>query len=129
MGAVIVDDGRLLVVERAHQPHAGRWAVPGGRVQTGESLVAAVEREVREETGLAVEIGDVAWVGETIGPGDPPEWHFVIVDFWATPVGGELRAADDAVRVEWLPIDDAGDWPMVDTMMELVDLLKAGMTP
>ncbi|MDH3607110.1 MAG: NUDIX domain-containing protein [Acidimicrobiia bacterium] len=126
VGAVIVEDRHLLVIKRAGQPHAGRWAVPGGRVEPGESLVAALEREVREETGLEIAVGDVAWVGETIGSGDPPAWHYVIVDFWSTRVGGELQAGDDAAAIDWVPIDAASDWPMVDTMRELIDVLKAG---
>lgn len=124
VGAVIMDGDRLLVVQRQDPPHAGRWAVPGGRVEPGEPLVAAVAREVREETGLEVEVGDVAWVGETIGPGDPPAWHYVLVDFWASPVGGHLRAADDAVEVAWVALDAADERPMVDTMVELIGVLK-----
>lgn len=127
VGAVIVEDGQLLVVKRAAEPHAGRWAVPGGRVRTGETLIEAVEREVLEETGLMVAVGDVAWVGDTIGPGDPPAWHFVIVDFWATRTEGDPIAADDAEQVAWLPVDEASAWPMVDTMYELLDLIKAGL--
>ena len=123
VGAVIVEAGRLLLVERAHPPGAGRWAVPGGQVEPGESLVSAVQREVREETGLEVEVGDVAWVGDSIGPGDPPDWHFTIIDFWATRRAGTVRAGDDAARVEWVPIDHLGAWPMVDSMFDLVGRL------
>lgn len=119
VGAVIVEDGRLLLVERARPPSAGRWAVPGGQVEPGETLSEAVQREVREETGLRVEVGDIAWVGSSIGPGTPPEWHYVIVDFWATPVGGDLMPGDDATRAEWIPLDRLQAWPMVDTMYDL----------
>jgi len=123
VGAVIVDDGNLLLVERSRPPAVGGWAVPGGRVEPGETLSEAVRREVREETGLEVEVGDVAWSGESVGPGEPPEWHFSIIDFWATPVGGVLRAGDDAARAEWVPIGRLRTWPMVDIMFDLVDTL------
>ncbi len=126
VGAVIIEDGRLLVVERARAPHVGRWAVPGGRIEHGEPLVRAVEREVREETGLEVAVGDIAWVGDTIGPGDPPEWHFVIVDFFARRLAGTAAAADDAARIGWVPLGEAESWPMVDTMFELIESLTSG---
>lgn len=123
VGAVIVEDANLLLVERSRPPAAGGWAVPGGRVEPGETLREAVRREVREETGLEVEVGGVAWSGDAIGPGRPPEWHFSIVDFWATAVGGILQAGDDAARVEWVPIERLRTWPIVDTMFELVETL------
>ncbi len=120
VGAVIVDDGRLLLVERAVPPGVGRWAVPGGEVEPGETLAAAAAREVKEETGLDVRVGDIAWVGDSIGPGDPPEWHFTIVDFWADRLGGSLQAGDDATQAKWVPIEVLATWPMVDTMFDLV---------
>jgi len=123
VGAVIVQDDKLLLIQRAHDPGTGRWAVPGGRVEPGETLAQAARREVLEETGLEVAVGDIAWVGDSIGPGDPPAWHFAIVDFWATPTGGSLTAAADAAAAEWVPIDRLGDWPIVDTMVELVHAL------
>ncbi|NNC91964.1 MAG: NUDIX hydrolase [Acidimicrobiia bacterium] len=123
VGAVIVQDGSLLLVERANPPGAGKWAVPGGAVEPGETLADAVVREVREETGLAVTVGDLAWAGDSIGPGVPPAWHFTILDFWATSTGGMLRAGDDAVRAEWVPIDELASRPMVGTMYDLVGAL------
>lgn len=120
VGAVIVKDGRLLLVQRSKPPAAGLWAVPGGRVEPGETLPEAAAREAQEETGLEVEVGEIAWRGESIGPGEPPEWHFVIVDFWAIATGGELEAGDDAARVEWVPIERLRTRPMVDTMFDLV---------
>ena len=123
VGAVVVRDGSLLLVERIKSPGAGKWAVPGGAVEPGETLAAAVAREVEEETGLAVSVGDVAWVGDSIGPGDPPAWHFTILDFWATVVGGTLRAGDDAAQAEWVPIEELAARPMVETMFDLVRTL------
>lgn len=123
VGAVIVQQDRLLLIERARDPGTGRWAVPGGRVEPGETLAEAARREVLEETGLEVTIGDIAWVGDSIGPGDPPAWHFAIVDFWATPTGGSLTADGDAAAAEWVPIERLDDWPIVDTMVDLVQTL------
>ena len=123
VGAVVVRDGRLLLVERANEPAAGLWAVPGGRVEAGESLLEAVRREVAEETGFEVAVGDVAWVGESIGPGSPPAWHYVILDYWASVEGGTLRAGGDARRAEWVPLNRLGERPMVDTMHDLIGRL------
>ena len=120
VGAVIVQDDSLLLVERANPPGVGKWAAPGGVVEPGETLAAAVVREVLEETGLEVSVGDIAWAGDSIGPGAPPAWHFTILDFWATVVGGALRAGDDAARVEWVPIDELAARPMVETMYDLI---------
>ena len=93
-GAFVRDDeGRLLLVLRANEPSRGLWSVPGGRIEPGESARAAAAREVREETGLDVEVGELLQTVD-IGP-------YVVDDFAATVVGGTLRAGDDALDARW----------------------------
>jgi len=101
VGAVAVADGDLLLVRRGHEPETGRWSLPGGRLEAGESVPEAVVREVREETGLDVECGEfVGWV-ERRGPGH----HFVILDFAVRVVGSpRAKAGGDASDVAWVPL-------------------------
>lgn len=117
VGAVVVDDGRLLLVRRGRGPGAGAWSVPGGRVEAGEPVVDAVVREVAEETGLAVACGDLlGWV-ERIGEGH----HFVILDFacrLAAP--GEPVAGDDAAEAAWVPLAEVPDLPLVDGLLDFL---------
>lgn len=124
VGAVVIDSGRILLVRRGNPPGAGLWAVPGGRVGFGETLAEAAAREVMEETGLSIEVGPVLWAGESIGPGRPPEWHYVIVDFAAELKGGQLLAGDDAAEVAWVSLDTAATLPMPATMKELLEEIK-----
>lgn len=121
VGVVVIDGGRLLVVRRGGDPGRGLWAVPGGKVQRGETLREAAAREALEETGLVVDVGDVAWVGEHID-GDH---HIVLIDFFAEIAGGELAAGDDAADVAWVPIQDPGDIPLTLTMHRLLDTLRS----
>lgn len=92
------DDGRLLVVRRRNPPGAGRWTVPGGRVELGERLEDAVAREVAEETGLDVEVGAVIGVFEIL----TDELHAVSIDHRVHPVSGRLAAGDDATDARWM---------------------------
>lgn len=112
-GAVVIDEaGRLLLVLRARPPAVGRWSLPGGHVETGETTEQAVAREVAEETGLVVDVGpEVGAVRR-----DAPDGRvYDIRDHLAAPVGGTLRAGDDAADVRWVDaaayaaLDDAGD--------------------
>lgn len=121
VGVVIVEDGQLLVVKRGRDPGRGLWAVPGGKVRRGETLVEAAEREAYEETGLRVDVGDVVWVGEHIDR----DSHLVLIDFIATVASGEARASDDAVDLAWVPIEDPGDLPLTLTMHQLLDTLRS----
>ena len=115
-GAVIVDDdGRVLMVKRGHDPDKGRWSVPGGHVEPGESIRDAAAREVLEETGLRVEIGDEMWC-TTIPYRDGET--FEIHDFAATVVGGSLRAGDDADEARWMTRDDLEHLPIVATLRD-----------
>lgn len=123
VGAVVVDDGRLLMVKRGGEQGRGLWAVPGGRIEWGEPLRAAVRREVREETGLEVEVGDLVWSGELIGRGSPPSYHFVILDYRATVIGGTLEPGDDADEAVFVPIGQVRALPMPPTMFELLEVL------
>ena len=100
MGAVITDGtGRLLLVKRGHEPEAGRWSLPGGRVKPGESDPQALVREVHEETGLRVEPGRLVGAVERPGPGGTV---FDIHDYAASVSGGLLAAGDDAADVRWV---------------------------
>ncbi|MGQ0848785.1 MAG: NUDIX hydrolase [Actinomycetota bacterium] len=124
VGAVVIDGGRLLLIKRRRSPGEGLWAVPGGKVGLGETMREAAAREVREETGFEVEVGHPVWVGESIGPGDPPEWHFCLVDFAAAPVGGEGRAGDDATEFGWFTVEQARQLPLTPTMYSLLDTIE-----
>ncbi len=123
VGAVIREEDRILLVLRGGGAGAGLWAVPGGRSMFGERLREAVARETREETGLEVDVGDVVWVGDAIGPGSPPGWHYVLVDFAVTVTGGTPRAGDDATDLRWVTFDEARAMPLTETMYELLDAL------
>ena len=123
VGVAIINEGRLLLVQRMNPPNKGMWAVPGGKVALGETMRNAARREVHEETGLEVEIGDVVWAGDAIGPGDPPEWHFCLVDFSGTVVGGDLRAGDDSAAVRWVPLSEVESLPLTPTMPSLLEAI------
>ncbi|HLF61379.1 MAG TPA: NUDIX domain-containing protein [Acidimicrobiia bacterium] len=120
VGVVLIEDNRLLLIQRGHEPGLGRWAVPGGKVNSGESLRDAAVREVREETGLEVQTGEVIWVGEHISE----HGHIVIIDFEGQVVGGEVAAADDAVQARWVGLDQVADYDLTPTMYDLVQVLQ-----
>ena len=123
VGVAVVGEGQVLLVRRGRPPAEGQWAVPGGKVDVGETLREAARREVLEETGLHVDVGDVIWAGESIGPGEPPEWHYVLVDFLGRVAAGEAVAGDDADEVGWFGLDQAHSLPLTATMPELLDVL------
>jgi ADP-ribose pyrophosphatase YjhB (NUDIX family) len=112
VGAVIVDDGRVLLVKRGRSPLKGEWSLPGGAVEVGETLSAAIQREVLEETGLVVSVGPVVEVLDRIhtdGDGRV-EYHYVLIDYACTVVGGWLAAQSDAADAMWASRDQLHEY-------------------
>ena len=106
VGAVVVDAGRVLLVQRGREPLKGKWSLPGGMLELGESLHAGVVREVEEETGLLVEPLELVElldriVREEAPAGERVRYHYVIADYLCRVVGGSLRAGSDAQAVRW----------------------------
>lgn len=103
VGAVVVDEGRVLLVRRGHEPLKGHWSLPGGLLELGEPLQAGVVREVREETGLQVEPVELIELLDRIHrDGERVRYHYVIADYLCRVAGGVLKAASDAEEVRWV---------------------------
>src|SRR5574337_1450666 len=104
VGAVIVAEGRVVVVRRGHEPLKGEWSIPGGVLEIGETLRAGAAREALEETGLVVEAGEVLEVLDRIVRDKEGriQFHYVLIDFLCRVTGGELRAGEDADEARWL---------------------------
>lgn len=103
VGAVIVHQGRVLLVQRGSEPMKGRWSIPGGLLEVGESLAAGVAREVLEETGLHVEPVELIELLDRIHhEGDRVRYHYVIADYLCRVTGGDLQASSDAAAVRWV---------------------------
>jgi ADP-ribose pyrophosphatase YjhB (NUDIX family) len=108
---VAIAGDRVLLVRRGRAPGVGLWSVPGGRVEPGETVDAAVVREVAEETGLSVRCGPLAGWAERIGA----DHHYVILDFHVSVVGDTApTAGDDAAEAAWVPVSELGERPLVD---------------
>jgi 8-oxo-dGTP diphosphatase len=122
VGAIVYDErGRVLLVERARPPGAGLWSVPGGKLEGAETLAQAVAREVREETGLIVEVGALACVVERIGD----DHHYVILDYVARVIGGTLAAASDVRAARFADADELAALPLTDGLADVLARARA----
>ena len=126
VGAVIKDDqGRLLLIKRRHEPGAGLWSLPGGRIEPGETDAEALVREMREETGLTVQAGALLGSVRRPVPGGGPaaaggqdNTVLDIRDYAATVTGGTLRAGDDAADARWVAVSELPRLPITEGLVE-----------
>jgi 8-oxo-dGTP diphosphatase len=132
VGGVVVRDGRVLLARRGKEPLYGRWTVPGGTVELGETLEEAVVREMEEETGLRVEPVEVLTVFDRIErEGERVTYHYVIVDYRCRWRSGEPRAASDALDVAWASAEELPGYDLPPKALEVVRdaLLRARALP
>lgn len=108
IGAVIFDQGRVLLVQRGHAPMQGEWSLPGGALELGETLQDGVKREVLEETGLIVEPIAILETFDRIArdAAGRVQFHYVLVDYLCRITGGSAAYASDAVDLRWAALDD-----------------------
>jgi 8-oxo-dGTP diphosphatase len=104
VGAIIIETGRVLLVERGREPLRGYWSIPGGVLEVGEKLIQGVRREILEETGLEIEPLSVVEIFERImrDAAGAAEYHFVLVDYLCRVSGGELKPGDDVSKAMWV---------------------------
>ena len=108
VGAVIMQDGKVVLVKRRFEPLAGQWSLPGGRLELGETLESGLAREMLEETGLEVQVGPVVDVFDRIllDPERKVRYHYVLIDYLCRPIGGSLNHGSDVAAAEFV---DPGD--------------------
>ena len=123
VAAAIVEGGRILLVKRASEPGRGRWSLPGGVVRLGERLGEAVVREALEETGLLIEVVRPIDIIETIIRDERGRvrFHYVIIDYLARPISGELRASSDALEARWVSLDEAHKLDITNTLRRFLE--------
>jgi 8-oxo-dGTP diphosphatase len=128
VGGVVVRNGQVLLIRRGKPPLQGRWVVPGGTVELGETLEGALVREMEEETSLRVEPIEVLTVFDRIErEGERVVYHYVIVDYLCRWLAGEARAGSDALDVAWATPDQLADYDMPLKAVEVVrDAFRRG---
>jgi len=135
VGAVVLDGDRVLLVKRGHEPLKGEWSLPGGVVELGETLETAIVREVREETGLEVDVGPIVDVLDRLryDPDGRLKYHYVLVDFLCRPSNGVLCCASDADAAEWAGLDELARYAVaeatVSVIAKAVDRQSGAWTP
>jgi 8-oxo-dGTP diphosphatase len=126
VGGVIVDGDRVVLVQRGHEPLKGEWSLPGGAVELGESLIEALAREIREETGLEVAVGPVVEVIDRVHRSDDGrvEYHFVVVDYLCRVIGGHLVSGSDASDIRWA---SESELPQFHLTVQALDVIQKAL--
>ena len=127
VGAIVMREGKVLLIQRGKEPGRGLWAVPGGMVDLGETCQEAVAREVKEETCLDVEVGELFWSVDAIRRDQDGRvvYHNIILDYLAEAREGDAVCADDAMDVRWCGPDDLAEinptpsmWPLLEKLFD-----------
>ena len=123
MGALIFENGKILLVERGQEPLKGYWSIPGGIVETGEKLVEGIRREVAEETGLNVDPYCMFEIFERVIPDaeGKAEYHYVLIDYLCRRLSGEPAAASDASRVEWVAEQNLREYRLTEGTLGVIE--------
>ena len=126
VGAIIVEDSRVVLIKRAHPPLQHRWSIPGGVLEVGELVRDAAIREAHEETGLIVEPGDLLGIYDRIlrDAGQRVQYHYVLIDFLCRRVGGELHAGGDAAEARWFTREEL---PALNLSADTLDVIEKGL--
>lgn len=122
VGALVIRDGRVLLARRGKEPSYGKWSLPGGAVEAGEPLRAAVAREIREECGLVIDVTDTVEVFERLVPDGTgrAQYHYVIIDYVARWAGGEIALSDEVLEARWVHPDDLDRYDMTTGTIEVI---------
>ena len=119
VGAVIVQDGKLVLVKRGVEPAKGKWSIPGGAVELGERVRDTAVREAKEECGLDIElVNDMpmdAIDNMIAGENERLRYHYVLLEFLARPIGGTLRPGSDVTEVRWVPLEEVERYDLTNT--------------
>ena len=127
VGAVIMNEGKVVIVQRGTEPLKGHWSVPGGALEVGETLRECAAREALEETGLVVEAGEVLEVFDSIyrQPDGRIQYHYVLIDFACQFISGELRAGGDAVQARWVALEQLTEFQVAETAQKVIRMALA----
>jgi ADP-ribose pyrophosphatase YjhB (NUDIX family) len=127
VGVLLLDGDQVLLVQRAKPPAVGRWTVPGGKVELGETLEEAALRELGEETGLNATLGPVVEILDRVVRGDDGaiEYHYVILDFLGHSPQGTLAAASDSLDARWVEYAELERYPLTDGLRAVIDRARA----
>lgn len=126
VGAVVLHQGRVLLVRRGGQPSSGKWSLPGGLVELGETTVEAIRREIREECGIGITVVDVAGIVDRVtrDAEGRVRYHYVLIDYVALPESEAVVAGTDAAECRWVEIDRVDELDVTDG---LADMIRRGL--
>lgn len=113
--AIVLDQNQVLLIRRAAEPHAGLWGFPGGAIELGETIAQALRREVLEETGLDVNVGELVTIIDAIVKDHEGKikFHYIVHIYKATPNGGTLKKGSDAAEARWVPFGEVDNYELV----------------
>jgi len=129
VGAVVIKNGKILLVKRAFEPGKGKWSVPGGVVELGEKLAVACAREMEEETGLKGQVLELINAYDMIVPDLSGKimYHYVLIDFLVKPLGGVEKPSDEVLEMRWVSYEETKELEMTVSARKALEELFGGV--